>query len=99
MQAEEKLEAYKCAKKGISQLSQALIILNSNDLGFQKKLTTKINQLQDIMKKLHLHLISIEMLEKIIEDSPSLHIGECKLYCSTIQEFDSFEGYLIEAKM
>ena len=99
LQAEEKIEAYECAKKGIYLLSHTLDRLDCIDSDFQKKLTKKINQLQEIMKILHIHIISIEMLEKILEDPLPILIGECKAYCSTIHDFDSLEGYLNEAKM
>ena len=50
------------------------------------------------MKDLHIHLISISMLEKLLEDSP-IKVDECKLYCTSVKEFDILEGYLYEAKM
>ena len=98
MLADEKLEAFSCAKKGSPILSNSLDKLENPDRDFERSLCKKLNELRDIMKELHIHLISINMIEKFLED-PSLKIDECKLYCSTIKEFDLLEGFLYEAKM
>ena len=97
LQAEEKLEAFNCAKKFASLLTSALDKLNC-DPHYARRLTKKINQIQEIIKSLHIHVLSIEMLENALEDSP-LKIDECKAHCLSIHEFDDLEGFLYEARM
>lgn len=98
LQADEKIEAFNCAKKGVSLLSATLDKLKSTDPDFERKLTKKLNLLQDLIKELHIHIFTIEMLDNVMEDFP-LRIDECKLYCSSIHQFDSLEGYIYESKM
>lgn len=98
LQSEEKLEAFACTKKAIPILSCTLDKMESEDRDYERSLLRKLNELKDIMKDLHIHLISIEMLEKLL-DEPPLKLDECKLYCSAVKEFDMLEGFIYEAKM
>jgi tetratricopeptide (TPR) repeat protein len=96
--AEEKLEAFACAKKGIPIISNYLDKLENTDRDFERTLCKKLNELKDIIKDFHIHIISINMLEKLLEDSP-VQVPECKLYISSVKDFDVLESFLYEAKM
>ncbi|OMJ80440.1 hypothetical protein SteCoe_19287 [Stentor coeruleus] len=99
LQAEEKVEAFNCAKKSVALLSEILDKHKCFDPEYERRITRKINSLQSIIKDLHINILDIEMLEKVLEDSPPLRIEECKVYCNSIHKFDSLEGYLYEAKI
>jgi tetratricopeptide (TPR) repeat protein len=96
--AEEKIEAFACAKKAIPLLSSFLEKLETSDKNYENNLNRKLNELKDIMKELHIHLISIDLLERLLEEPP-LKIEECKIYCDALKGFDMLEGSLYEAKM
>lgn len=99
LQAEEKLEAYQCAQKGVTLLSGILDKLQCIDPSFQRTLTKKISGLQKIIKDLHIHVINIEMIETVLDDFSEFRMEECKLYCESIMNFDILESRLYQAKM
>ena len=98
LKADEKLEAFGCAKKALPAITSSLDRLENNERDSEKGLCKKLNEMRDILKDLHIHLISIGMLERLLEDVP-LNVDDCKLYCLAIKDFDSLEGFLYEARM
>lgn len=96
--SDEKIEAFICAKKSVPLLSSCIDKLEPSDKDYESLLNHKINELKDTMKELHIHLISIDLLERILEEPP-LKLEECKLYCAAVKDFDVIEGSIYEAKM
>ena len=96
--SDEKIEAFNCAKKSVPLLSAALEKFENSDKIYESNLNRKLNELKDIMKELHIHLISIDLLERLLDEHP-LKIEECKIYCEALKGFDLLEGSLFESKM
>lgn len=98
LRADEKLEAFACAKKALPAITASLDKLESDERDCEKGLCKKLNEVKDILKDLHIHLISIGMFERLLDEVP-LKIDDCKMYYSSIREFDALEGLIYEAKM
>ena len=96
--SDEKIKAFKCAKKAVPLISACLDKLDPSDKDYEINLNSKLNELKDTMKDLHIHLISIDLLERILEEPP-LKLEECRLYCAAVKDFDLLEGSLYEARM
>ena len=97
--AEEKIEAFNCAKKSIQLLNQKLQEKHCYDPKYDRRMIRKIESLQEVVDEFNFHMMEIETFEAVLEDSPPIKIEECIVYKDSICEFDLVEGRICEANM
>mmetsp|Transcript_1176 Transcript_1176/g.1179 ORF Transcript_1176/g.1179 Transcript_1176/m.1179 type:complete len:483 (-) Transcript_1176:261-1709(-) len=100
----EKINAYNCMKEAIPLLSSLVEKVNessSEDKHFEKKIFEKINELKEMMKTMYGDMVNFEIIDRVLKADTidNAKTEECKIYCSSLRNFDYVEGDICEAKV
>ena len=98
MKADEKIEAYNSACKGIILLESKLQDKHCFSSEHDRRNLKKIKEMQGFIDDMVSNVMRIEDFEKELENSP-VNIEQCKSLKDQILEFDQVEGSICEANM